>query len=57
MSRLDLLVCRNVLMYFNPELQGHILSRFNYALITTAIFSLAKPKHCSCIRLCLCRSH
>jgi two-component system, chemotaxis family, CheB/CheR fusion protein len=32
MSRLDLLVCRNVLMYFNTETQSNVLARFNYAL-------------------------
>jgi two-component system CheB/CheR fusion protein len=31
-SRLDLLVCRNTLMYFNAETQSTILERFNFAL-------------------------
>jgi two-component system, chemotaxis family, CheB/CheR fusion protein len=31
-SRVDLLVCRNVLMYFNAETQTRILSRFHFAL-------------------------
>ncbi|HET7421158.1 MAG TPA: CheR family methyltransferase, partial [Candidatus Dormibacteraeota bacterium] len=31
-SRLDLLVCRNTLMYFTAESQGRILARFHYAL-------------------------
>ena len=31
-SRLDLLACRNTLMYFNAETQARILSRFHYAL-------------------------
>jgi two-component system, chemotaxis family, CheB/CheR fusion protein len=31
-SRLDLLVCRNTLMYFNAETQGKILNRFHFAL-------------------------
>lgn len=31
-SRLDLLVCRNAIMYFNAEAQGRILSRFHFAL-------------------------
>jgi two-component system CheB/CheR fusion protein len=31
-SRLDLLVCRNTIMYLNPETQGRILSRFHFAL-------------------------
>jgi two-component system CheB/CheR fusion protein len=31
-SRLDLLVCRNTLMYFNAEAQAKILQRFHFAL-------------------------
>jgi two-component system, chemotaxis family, CheB/CheR fusion protein len=31
-SRVDLLVCRNTLMYFNSEAQARILSRFHFAL-------------------------
>ena len=31
-SRVDLLVCRNTLMYFNHEAQAKIVSRFHYAL-------------------------
>jgi two-component system CheB/CheR fusion protein len=31
-SRLDLLVCRNTLMYFNAETQGKILARLHFAL-------------------------
>jgi two-component system CheB/CheR fusion protein len=31
-SRVDLLVCRNTLMYFNAETQGRILRRFHFAL-------------------------
>lgn len=31
-SRLDLLVCRNTLMYFNVEAQTQILDRFHFAL-------------------------
>src|SRR5262249_20343940 len=31
-SRLDLLVCRNTLMYFNAEVQQRILARFHFAL-------------------------
>ena len=33
-SRLDLLVCRNTLMYFNAETQGKILNRFHLLLRT-----------------------
>ena len=32
MAHLDLLVCRNTLMYFNAETQARILGRFNYAI-------------------------
>jgi two-component system, chemotaxis family, CheB/CheR fusion protein len=31
-SRIDLLICRNTLMYFNTEAQGRILARFHFAL-------------------------
>lgn len=31
-SRVDLLVCRNTLMYFNPDTQARILARFHFAL-------------------------
>ncbi len=31
-SRLDLLICRNALMYFNVEAQSQILDRFHFAL-------------------------
>jgi two-component system CheB/CheR fusion protein len=31
-SRLDLLVCRNTLMYFNAETQAKVMSRFHFAL-------------------------
>ncbi len=31
-SRIDLLVCRNTLMYFNTEVQARILARFHFAL-------------------------
>jgi two-component system CheB/CheR fusion protein len=31
-SRLDLLICRNTMMYFNSETQARILARFHFAL-------------------------
>ena len=31
-SRIDLLVCRNTLMYLNSDTQAHVLARFNFAL-------------------------
>jgi two-component system CheB/CheR fusion protein len=44
MSRLDLLVCRNVLMYFNAETQRRVLGRFNYALNDKGILFLGKAE-------------
>ena len=44
MSRLDLLICRNVLMYFNAETQGRILGRFNYALNKEGCLFLGKAE-------------
>lgn len=44
MSRLDLLVCRNTLMYFNAEAQGRILGRFNYALNPNGFLFLGKAE-------------
>ncbi len=43
-SRLDLLVCRNTLMYFNAETQGRILARFHFALNEGAILFLGKAE-------------
>jgi two-component system CheB/CheR fusion protein len=31
-SHLDLIICRNVLIYFNAELQNRIITKFHYAL-------------------------
>src|SRR6185436_9147783 len=44
MSRLDLLVCRNTLMYFNTETQNRILGRFNYALNVNGFLLLGKSE-------------
>src|SRR5204863_517377 len=38
------LLCRNVLMYFTPEAQGHILERFNFALDPTGFLFLGKSE-------------
>lgn len=46
-SRLDLLVCRNVLMYFNAEAQSRILERFDFGLLPTGTSSWARPRRCS----------
>jgi two-component system, chemotaxis family, CheB/CheR fusion protein len=32
MSKIDLLVCRNVLIYFNPKIQASVFVRFHFAL-------------------------
>jgi two-component system CheB/CheR fusion protein len=43
-SRLDLLVCRNTLMYFNAETQTKILARFHFALNDTGMLFLGKAE-------------
>src|SRR4051812_17811383 len=43
-SRIDLLLCRNVLMYFTPETQARILERFNFALNPTGFLFLGKSE-------------
>jgi len=43
-SRLDLLVCRNVLMYFNAETQAHILARLHFALNDIGYLFLGKAE-------------
>jgi two-component system CheB/CheR fusion protein len=43
-SRLDLLVCRNTLMYFNAESQARILARFHFALSRTGYLFLGKAE-------------
>ncbi|AFZ24076.1 PAS domain S-box [Cylindrospermum stagnale PCC 7417] len=43
-SRLDLLVCRNTLMYFNTEVQGRILARFHFALNNNSYLFLGKAE-------------
>ncbi|HSB67653.1 MAG TPA: CheR family methyltransferase [Anaerolineales bacterium] len=43
-SRLDLLVCRNTLMYFNAETQGRILARFHFALNNGGCLFLGKAE-------------
>jgi two-component system CheB/CheR fusion protein len=43
-SRVDLLVCRNTLMYFNAETQGHILRRFHFALQASGYLVLGKSE-------------
>ncbi|MCT7983450.1 PAS domain S-box protein [Laspinema sp. A4] len=43
-SRIDLLVCRNTLMYFNAETQKQILGRFHFALKDTGCLFLGKAE-------------
>ncbi|HET6762284.1 MAG TPA: CheR family methyltransferase, partial [Longimicrobiaceae bacterium] len=43
-SHLDLLVCRNTLMYFNAEIQGRILARFHFALKPDSFLFLGKAE-------------
>jgi two-component system CheB/CheR fusion protein len=43
-SRVDLLVSRNALMYFTPETQAHILRRFNFSLNDTGFLFLGKSE-------------
>jgi two-component system, chemotaxis family, CheB/CheR fusion protein len=43
-SRVDLLVCRNTLMYFTAEMQARILSRFHFALAESGVLFLGKAE-------------
>lgn len=43
-SRIDLLSCRNTLMYFNAETQAKIISRFNFALNNRSFLLLGKAE-------------
>jgi len=43
-SRVDLLICRNCLMYFNTEAQARILSRFHFALVPSGVLFLGKAE-------------
>ncbi|MEH2197468.1 CheR family methyltransferase [Nostoc sp.] len=43
-SRLDLLVSRNTMMYFNSETQGRILARFHFALNDNGYLFLGKAE-------------
>jgi two-component system CheB/CheR fusion protein len=43
-SRIDLLVCRNTLMYFNAETQARILERFSFALGPRGYLFLGKAE-------------
>jgi two-component system CheB/CheR fusion protein len=43
-SRIDLLVCRNTLMYFNAETQAKVLGRFHFALAPRGLLFLGKAE-------------
>jgi two-component system CheB/CheR fusion protein len=43
-SRIDLLTCRNTLMYFNSETQAQILQRFHFALADGGYLMLGKAE-------------
>jgi two-component system, chemotaxis family, CheB/CheR fusion protein len=43
-SRVNLLVCRNCLMYFNTEAQARILARFHFALVDRGVLFLGKAE-------------
>ena len=43
-SRVDVLVCRNTLMYFNAETQARILSRFHFALNEGGVLFLGRAE-------------
>jgi two-component system CheB/CheR fusion protein len=43
-SRIDLLVCRNTLMYFNGETQAKILARFHFALNRNGFLFLGRAE-------------
>lgn len=43
-SHIDLLSCRNTLMYFNAEIQSKIISRFHYALNDSSFLVLGKAE-------------
>ncbi len=43
-SRLDLLVCRNTLMYFNVETQAQVIDRFHFALREGGCLFLGKAE-------------
>ena len=43
-SRLDLLISRNTIMYFNAEAQGRILARFHFAINETGFLFLGRAE-------------
>ncbi|MER7007547.1 CheR family methyltransferase [Dactylosporangium sp. NPDC000555] len=43
-GRIDLLVCRNTLMYFNAETQARVVSRFHFALAPGGVLFMGKAE-------------
>ncbi len=43
-ARLDLITCRNVLIYLNPELQSKVLTTFHYALNYSGVLVLGRSE-------------
>jgi two-component system, chemotaxis family, CheB/CheR fusion protein len=43
-GQLDLLICRNALMYFNAETQAHVLARFHFALKNKGFLFVGKAE-------------
>jgi two-component system, chemotaxis family, CheB/CheR fusion protein len=43
-SRINLLVCRNTLMYFNTEAQARILARYHFALARSGVLFVGKAE-------------
>jgi two-component system, chemotaxis family, CheB/CheR fusion protein len=43
-SRVDLLLCRNTLMYFNAETQQKVLNRFHFALVPRGVLFLGRAE-------------
>ena len=41
-AKMDLVVCRNLLIYFSPQLQDHVFTLFHYALNPTGMLWLGK---------------
>lgn len=44
---LDLITCRNLLIYFQPKLQAQVLARFHYALKSRRVLFLGKSESAS----------
>jgi two-component system CheB/CheR fusion protein len=55
-SRVDLLLCRNTLMYFNAEAQARIMARFYFSVNPGGYLVLGRAKCSSVIRRCSSRS-